>query len=644
MTYFDIILGMDWLSENGATIDCVTKQISFHPPGQIESVFQGQEVTSPPYLISVAKVCKLIQKGCRGYLCSVLEEQVVNGNTDMIPVVCEFPDVFPKELPGQLIDREIEFTIDVTPGTQPISKTPYRMSPAKMKELKIQLQDLLDKGFIRPSVSPWGAPVLIDDLFDQLQGAQVFSKIDLRSGYHQLKVKADDVEKTTFRTWYSHYEFLVMPFGVTNAPAAFMDLMNRVFKPYLDEFVVVFIDDILIYSKNAEAHENYLRLILHTLREKKLYAKLKKCEFWLREVAFLGHVITKGVSVDPHKIEAIVNWPTPTNVTEIHYHPGKANTVADALSRKSVGILANLVAGQKELANELAKMDVDLVLHGQEALVIAIRAQPALIEEIKLQQMKDDTLRKISDELGTKSRPGFSLVDTRFLYGIDKLSLPGRRFFYRTDKYDLSALTDAPYFYHPRKANTIADALSRKSIRNLSCLLTGQKELLRDLERNEIEVVLREQGGVLATISAQPAIVEEVKEKQLQDEFLKKIVDEIDSKPRPRFVFEDNVLKFQGRLCVSDCFELRKRIMTKAHNFEFAMYLGNIKMYKDLKQNFWWTGMKKSIADFVAKCLHCQLVKAEHQRPAGLLQSLPIPEWKWEHITMDFIIRLPCSS
>ena len=148
----------------------------------------------------------------------------------------------------------------------------------------------------------------IDDLFDQFQGAQVFSKIDLRSSYHQLKVKEEDIEKTAFRTRYSHFEFLVMPFGVTNAPAAFMDLINRVFKDYLDEFVIIFIADILIFSKSPKEYERHLRLILQRLREKQLYGKLKKCEFWLTSVTFLGHIISKeGVFVDPQKIEAVLN-------------------------------------------------------------------------------------------------------------------------------------------------------------------------------------------------------------------------------------------------------------------------------------------------------------------------------------------------
>jgi len=253
---------------------------------------------------------KLLRKGCEAYLACVIDTEVVKPELADIPVVCEFSDVFPEELPGLPPDREIEFSIDLLPETRPISKAPYRMAPAELKELKLQLQELLDKGFIKPSISPWGAPVLfvkkkdgtmrlcidyrqlnrvtirnqyplprIDDLFDQLQGARVFSKIDLKSGYHQLKVKKEDVTKTAFRTRYGHYEFLVMPFGLTNAPAAFMSLMNQVFQPYLDKFVIVFIDDILIYSPDESEHEKHLRIVLQILREKQLYAKLSKSEF-----------------------------------------------------------------------------------------------------------------------------------------------------------------------------------------------------------------------------------------------------------------------------------------------------------------------------------------------------------------------------
>ncbi|GJU14101.1 putative reverse transcriptase domain-containing protein [Tanacetum coccineum] len=181
----------------------------------------------------------------------------------------------------------------------------------------------------------------IDDLFDQLQGSSVYSKINLRSGYHQLRVRDEDIPKTAFRTRYGHYGFQVMPFGLTNAPTVFMDLMNRVCKPYLDKFMIVFIDDILIYSHNKEEHADRLRIILELLRKEKLYAKFSKCEFWISVVQFLGHLIdSQGLHVDPAKIKAVMNWAFPTTPIEIHYdceiryHPGKANVIADALSRK----------------------------------------------------------------------------------------------------------------------------------------------------------------------------------------------------------------------------------------------------------------------------------------------------------------------
>ncbi|GJY09818.1 putative reverse transcriptase domain-containing protein [Tanacetum coccineum] len=231
---------------------------------------------------------------------TVVEKEPTERRLEDVPVICEFPDVFPEDLPGLPPSRQVEFKIELVPGAATVAHAPYQLAPSEMKELARQLQELSDKGFIRPSSSPWGAPVLfvkkkggsfhmcidyrelnkltikkslyysirIDDLFDQLpRSSRCHSKIDLRSGHHQLRVREKVIPIMTFRTRYGHYEFQVMPFGLTNATAVFMDLMNRVCKPFLDKFVIVFIDDILIYSKNKEEHKEHLRIILELLQK-----------------------------------------------------------------------------------------------------------------------------------------------------------------------------------------------------------------------------------------------------------------------------------------------------------------------------------------------------------------------------------------
>nr|GEX00522.1 putative reverse transcriptase domain-containing protein [Tanacetum cinerariifolium] len=289
LSSFDIVIGIDWLSKYHAKILCDEKVV--HIP--------------------------------------------INGETLII-----------RDLPGLPPIRQVEFQINLIPGAAPVARAPYILSPSEMQELSNQLQELIDRGFIRRSTSPWGAPVLfvkkkdgsfrmcidyrrldkltlknryplprINDLFDQLQGSSVYSKIDLRSGYYQLRVRDEDIPKTAFRTRYVHYEFQGMPFGLTNAPAVFMNLMNRVCKPYLDKFIIVFIVDILIYSRNKEEHANHLRIILELLRKKKLYAKFSKCKFWIHIVQFLGHLIDQGLHVDPTKIKSVKNWETPTTPT-----------------------------------------------------------------------------------------------------------------------------------------------------------------------------------------------------------------------------------------------------------------------------------------------------------------------------------------
>jgi hypothetical protein len=271
-----VIFGMDWLSKHKVLIDCAKKSVKLTTPGGKEMEFVVEPVVTVKGVANRAKV-----------------NQLDASQGSEVPVVNEFPDVFPEELPGMPLDRDIKFVIELKLSTAPIYKTTYRMATPELAELKEHIKELLEKGFIDPSSSPWGAPVIfvpkkdgtqrlcidyrvlnevtiknmyplprIDDLFNQLRGACVLSKIDLRSEYHQLKIRECDIPKTTFVSRYGPYEYTVMSFGLTNAPTYFMYLMNKVFMEYLDKFIMVFIDDILIYSRSEEEYEEHLRLVL----------------------------------------------------------------------------------------------------------------------------------------------------------------------------------------------------------------------------------------------------------------------------------------------------------------------------------------------------------------------------------------------
>ncbi|WMV50666.1 hypothetical protein MTR67_044051 [Solanum verrucosum] len=370
-------------------------------PGREKLEWERVYKPKPAKVISFIRAGKLVGQGCLAYLAHFRD---VDGDSPSMESIPE-------------------------PMTRPISITPYRMTPVELRELKAQIQELLHKGFICPSASPGGAHVL----FVRRMGASVFSKIDLRFGYHQLNIRPGDVPKTAFRTRYGHYEFLVMSFGLTNAPAAFMSLMNGVFKPFLNSFVIIFIDDILVYSKSKEEYANHLRIDLGDLGKQKLYAKFSKCEFWLTLVAFLGLTIKKVpfewtnkceeifqklktlLTTTPiltlpvegkdfivycdashsrldvvlmHEINAIAyasqQLKKNLNMRQrrwmellkdyydftIQYHPGKANVVADALSQKTLGI--------SKKGGVLASIEV----------------RPTLIEKIKAKQFEDESLNE----------------------------------------------------------------------------------------------------------------------------------------------------------------------------------------------------------------------------------------------------------
>ncbi|KAJ9537978.1 hypothetical protein OSB04_030711 [Centaurea solstitialis] len=370
----------------------------------------------------------------------------------------------------------------------------------------------------------------IDDLFDQLQGATYFSKIDLRSGYHQMRVREEDIAKTAFRTRYGHYEFLVMPFGLTNAPAVFMDLMNRVCRPYLDKFVIVFIDDILIYSQSKEDHEHHLRLILELLKAEKLYAKFSKCEFWIREVHFLGHVVNKGVHVDSTKIKAIKKWEAPKTPTEIRQFLGLA------------GYYRRFIANSSKIAQPLTTL----------------------------------TQKDKKSNWGEKQEEAFQLLQHK--------------------------LCNAPILALPE----------------------GTGEAYKDASN----------GNGSADHQILEAQREALKTDNLKKETLHKLEKEFEEK-------SDGVRYFKDRIWVPKVEQLRKLIMDEAHQSKYSIHPGADKMYKGLKEHYWWPGMKKDIATYASKCLTCAIIKAEHQKPSGLLQQPEIPEWKWERISMDFVTKLP---
>ena len=570
------------------------------------------------------------------------------------------------------------------------------MAPTELKKLKTQLQELVDRGFVRPSHSPWGAPVLfvkkkdgslrlcidyrqlnkvtiknkyplprIDDLFDQLKGATMFSKIDLRSGYYQLRVKESDVPKTTFKTRYRHYEFLVMPFGLTNAPAVFMDLMNRIFRPYLDRFVVVFIDDILVYSRDEEEHAEHLRIVLQILREKQLYAKFSKCEFWLREVGFLGHIVSaEGIRVDPSKISAIVNWSPPKNVSEVRSFLGLAgyyrrfvqgfSMIASPMTRllqkdvkfewtdecqQSFNRLKDLltkapVLVQPEPGKEFVIYS-DASLNGlgcvlmQEGKVIAYASRQLKPHE-RNYPVHDLELAAIVFALkiwrhylyGEKCHIYTDHKSLKYLMTQKDLNLRQRRWLELIKDYDL--IID----YHPGKANVVADALSQKSLFALRAMNT--------------RLSLTDDGSILAELRAKPTFLQQICEAQKNDEKLQVKRAQCESGNDSEFqIGSDDYLLFRGRVCVPQNLELIQKILREAHSSTMSVHPGSNKMYNDLKKMYWWSGMKRDIFEFVSRCLICQQVKAEHQVPSGLLQPITIPEWKWERITMDFVSGLP---
>ncbi|GJX61920.1 putative nucleotidyltransferase, ribonuclease H [Tanacetum coccineum] len=553
----------------------------------------------------------------------------------------------PDELPGLSSAREIEFGNELIPVLN----------------------------YLKGSVSR------IDDLFltQTAKGLNIFLRSIMAIGLSTTSYeRAGYFLRLAFQTRYGHYEFLVMPFGLTNAPAVFMDLMNRIFHEYLDKFVIIFIDDILVYSKSEEEHEQHLRIVLEILRQKKLYAKFSKCEFWLQQVAFLGHIVSAdGIIMDPSKVEAITKWPRPTTVTEVRSFLGLAGyyrRFVEGFSRLALPLTQLMRKGEKfvwtderqesfeELKRRLVSAPILTLPSGSGGFQIysdaskkglgCVLMQHGKVIAYASRQLKPYEVNYPTHDLELAAVVFALKIWRHYLYGEAcdiftdhkslkyiftqrELNMRQRRWLELLKDYDTNIQ------YHPGKANVVADALSQKS----GMIACFDSMILHDLERLDVELCVRGSGGFWASMRIESNLMLQIKEAQRDDGELWAIVQNVEDGKHTEFsVDDDGVVWFEDRLCVPNDQALREKVMTEAHSSPFTIHPGSTKMYRDLKQYFWWNGMKQDVATFVSKCMTCQQVKIEHQRASGLLQPLEIPMWKWDEISMDFVTGLPTTQ
>jgi hypothetical protein len=705
LPHHDVILGKPWLERYNPDIDWVNNIIKLHKDNKQVCIHSNEsESKTKTQLISAIQAKRALRKGKDEFLLAFIKE-IPSEKNDQNPrahkILTEFADVFPDKLPAKLpptrsVDHKIELEGNKMPNIPPI----YGMSPKELDVLRKELDELIESGHIRPSQSPYGSPVLfvkkkdgsmrlcidyralnkltiknkyplprVNDLLDQLHGSKVFSKIDLRSGYHQIRVDENDVKKTAFRTRYGHYEFLVLPFGLCNAPATFMTLMNDIFRPLLDKCVVVYVDDILVFSKDEKEHEDHLRQVLEILRKHELYGKLSKCAFFQESVEFLGHIISaEGVSTDENKTVAVRDWPTPTNTHDVQSFLGLCN------------YYKRFVRNFAEIAAPLTDL-----LHKEQAFTWNTK-ETAAFDTLKTTLVNAPVLRLpdpdlpflvttdasgfavggvLSQDFGDGMGPQPIAFESRKMSPAEKnyaaheqellaiihvlkkwrKYLEGGRFTVQTDHRSLQYLQSQPHLtrrqarwletlqeydfnieYLPGKLNVVADALSRRP----------------DLKVNSI-----------SQIKPQNEMMTQISESLEKDEDFGQILRTFRHPNEPysippsylrRFSSRDNLLYYDDtRLCIPKG-PLRAQLLREEHDAVIAGHQGVERTYDRMHRHYYWPKLSKDVKDYVLSCDTCQRVKASQQSPAGLLQPMPIPQNCWESISMDFITQLPLTK
>jgi len=609
---------------------------------------------------------------------------------DLQALITEFGMVFeePKGLPPQ---RSHDHQILLKEGTKPVCVRPYRYPYYQKTEIEKIVKELLQTGVIRHSQSPFSSPVLlvkkadgswqmcmdyrslnqetikdkfpipvIDELLDELFGAKVFSKLDLRSGYHQIRVKTEDIPKTAFRTHEGHYEFLVMPFGLTNAPSTFQGLMNSVFRPFLRRFVLVFFYDILVYSQDMETHLLHVRKVLQTLKQHQLYAKQSKCRFGVAEIDYLGHLISeKGVRPDPMKIQAMLKWSIPSTIKSLRGFLGLTGYYRKFI--RGYGMIA------APLTQLLKKNSFQWSTQATEAfnqLKQAVTSPPVL-------RLPDFTLPFVIECDASGTGLGAVLMQQGQPIAFFSQALTGRALFYSTYEKELLSLVSAvqrwrPYllgqtfkvktdhqslkFLLEQKVGTVSQQRWITKLLGYDFTIEykkGTENRVADALSRQFEE-LHEDGHLSVSLISfpTPTWVEDLKSSYMSDPSTKELLINLQQgQGYPKgYSLQQGLILYNGRLFIVKNSDFKAQILQYLHSNPSAGHSGYHKTVQRAKSDFFWKGMRKDIKQLVRECTVCQESKSELIHPPGLLQPLPVPLQIWNDISMDFIEGLPTSK
>lgn len=688
----DVLFGKPWLRKYNPKINWKTDDIVFQKDGKEICLSNNQHDTTTDGVISAIQIKRVLRD--RETDCHLFLIRDVKSDSDiqdkqhckeLSKVLSSYEDVFnnPNELPKSTVH---DHKIKTFPDSSPPNRPPYRLSEDDLKEVQFQITNLLEKNYIKPSSSPYGAPVILvkkkdgtkrmcidyralnkmtiknkfplplaEDLFDALKDATIYSKIDLESGFNQVLINKEDRHKTAFRTRFGHYEYSVMPFGLTNAPATFMCMMNSVFSKYLFKSVVVFVDGILIYSKNMEEHVKHVEEVLETLRANHLYAKLKKCQFGVNSVDYIGHHISsEGISPIEDKVKAIKTWPTPDNVKAVRAFLGLASyylkyirnfaqiaaPMTDLLKAKTK---KKFEWGQlqtnsfEELKNRLSTTPVLKIPDNKGKFKLTTDASNISIGAVLEQQDSEGHFRPIAFDSRklTPSEVNYPVHERELLAIIHTLRkwriyLTGQEFDIFTDHSPLRYLQtqktlsprqtrwmmdlsdfDFTIHYKPGKQNIVADSLSRINI------------------------------GTISTISGCAAFSDRIKQAYITDPNISSIIRALEEGGQHgEYKKTNGLILIRGKIYVPHNID-KSEIINEAHNTPIGGHLGIIKTRKSISQCFFWPNMTNDIETFVQACNTCQRMKSTNQKPTGLLKPIPIPSQPWLQIGMDFITHLP---